>query len=405
MVRRARGAAACAVAAAAIAAACTTEDADESVVAQQSAGATDVRAAAAAFADVTSGTIAIHDTSVGGPHGDQSTEASASFSGSDRLLRVRTRVPGSAGDAGPSVAGSSVDYLIVGDSTYVGPEVYGAATGWLSADIAWIDVSMHGDPNTEYVTERIAATTDLYQRVFEQAEVITELDPESVGGTSYRTFDVELPVHEAMRLIRNEADGSRGEGSSEENGVATPRRDAIAQFGREHTTAEVTVLVDDSGQLRRVEVDVVSQVPPEFADCALLAGFVETVHSVTDITDHGRTRVDPPDPATVIAADEVDALLPTAREATEASEKEDDLSRWLETADGAMWLREELEWELSIDGATSAIDPAVLQALSDDALVAAWEERLAARVADEPSEPVVGELSRKSDDEFEGCPG
>ncbi len=320
------------------------------------------------------------------------------YAGDDVAVDMEMDLAGAA-DAELLGDGIVLSMLTVGGTSFVGTDsLSGGASedGGLPDHVEWIELEASRDAESFAGVFVPITTADELFGTFDSSTAAIETSPQEIDGVRYRAFDLDLAVDEVEELLGGGTDDAGDEGweavGEVRDAEGTARYDSIEQFGREHSGAQVQVLVDDEGRLRRISIELVNDVPAEFADCALLADARTEGTIVMDVTELGAVTIDAPDPAAVMTESEADALY----EASDDAEFEgtfgsdEDL---LETSDGG-WPREALELELSLEGATPATDLATLQTMTEEALVAAWEERLAVEATLPRTETVFGDQTR-----------
>jgi len=251
-------------------------------------------------------------------------------------------------------------------------------------------------------------------------EAVEEGPPAEIDAAPVRHFTATIPQRELLTLVFGEEAlsdvgyDSSGDGDVEmtEEDLEYERRQEVAdRYVADRTSVTADLFLDTDDQLRRVVVVASTEIESDYEDCWLLSVSFSNLSFTTDFSDlGGEISIEAPDPATVISLDDVILAFP----AVDGSDDFGDVGEviepvTLETVDGPRDRFDVLNdldkfgyviglgvdpWTLSEeDRMMQSMDPGVWE-LSDDELVARYDETDAALAAMVHTTTSLGELTR-----------
>jgi len=348
-----------------ITAGCTGADDDsESLVVDDGSSAAAVVAGAVQGAADSSGRIDVvsefDDPSLG-----LNSDVTIRYAGEDMEVLATMAAP--FPELSPGAPEFELRLLAVGGATYAGGDLFGLSPtdgASLPDGVEWVDVT-----DSESFSTGVTAPEagELFASLDELSQV-TELDPTSIDGHDYRTFGASMSMSAAVEFASGgDREDERAAQIEDEDDAWIARYDAIAEYGEMHSEVEATVLIGEDDSLRRVVLELSSDIPGEFADCFVLSDVLGNGRVVLDITELGDVHIDAPDPSTVISSAEADALVESS--VGETSGGADPL-----TDPSSEQIDHDLVGALQYHAATLGLDPSAVPAMSPDEVVAAAEQ-------------------------------
>ena len=300
--------------------------------------------------------------------------------------------------------GTAYETLVIDDVLYTSASSAGFFADvpdgieWLSEEMGesdgWSDMAL-SDPSAGIGFQEVP---ELLETVSEVVDDGTEV----VDGVEHRRLKATVP---GTALLDEQGLDERedAEAEADADGVDAEeqaRFDRIDRYVMEHLSVDVSVLLDPSGKLRRATLAANTDIEDEYRSCLYLFGVTSDSTTTLEIEalDAGEALT-APDPATVSTWEVVMGLgSPSA---------EDGDDPLLQTSDGELH-RSELEFSLGLASMFTGLDAASLEGLSDEELVARYDEFVAAdpfeMLEDGPLGDLLGEMEGFEDDLFEGCP-
>lgn len=278
-----------------------------------------------------------------------------------------------------------------GDQFGVELEQQAAAMGERIGDRQWLEMPGTGAEETgdfagDVVTGVLfgpSTTAGVPADVLDGLEAVKELDPVEVDGEQRRRFEGRIPEDESLSDAGDDLDPDSPE--------ARERLERVEQYLAERSYTSVEVQLDGAGSLRRIDLQMVDEVEEQYQGCyfGFDSGFGMSVEMSFEIFDVGaEIAIDPPDPATVVPASEVEEILAEQFE----SFLPDDMDAELESMDDEYEARRDASLA---DGASLiGLDPATIAQMTEDEKDDAEERIIEAAEALPTFDTPIGQLNR-----------